>query len=308
MPPHAKSSNPIRRVSSGLAKVSTPPISSRNNKTSKGSKIICLKLSSKALRRFAPDPPETIPSPVSPTKQAPEVAPKVPALERESKTVQVKAEASSPPEAAAASEVSPSAAKDSLGKNTAKESTPKTGSKRGSGAGVEGPKPRARPGPKKKIKVYVPVALWCHNPPLLFLANGCCSDDTNGDNGGSAAKAATTSVPAHKLGPKANQGAINAGLRALDRTGKPCRKWEKNGFRLKTFTGVTWELPTWRAPPKSFGSGDSPGKGSLPTSNSQSKENNSSSQVGSDNSASTPVPATKMQPSSVRTTGIAIPT
>ncbi|KAL9629913.1 MAG: hypothetical protein Q9204_005006 [Flavoplaca sp. TL-2023a] len=286
MPPHAKSSNPIRRVSSGLAKVSTPPTSSRNNKTSKGSKIICLKLSSKALRRFAPDPPETISSPVSPTKQAPEVAPKLPALERESKTVQVKAEASSPPEAAAASEVPPSAAKDSLGKNTAKESTPKTGSKRGLGAGVEGPKPRARPGPKKKIKV----------------------DDTNGDNGGSAAKAATTSVPAHKLGPKANQGAINAGLRALDRTGKPCRKWEKNGFRLKTFTGVTWELPTWRAPPKSFGSGDSPGKGSLPTSNSQSKENNSSSQVGSDNSASTPVPATKMQPSSVRTTGIAIPT
>ncbi|KAL8864055.1 MAG: hypothetical protein Q9198_010127, partial [Flavoplaca austrocitrina] len=280
MPPHAKSSNPIRRVSSGLAKVSTPPTSSRNNKTSNPSIMICLKLSTNALRRFAPDPPETIPSPGSPTKHAPEVAPQVPALERESKTVQHPAEASSPPEAAAASEVPQSAAKDPLGKNTAKESTPKTGSKRGLGAGVEGPKPRARPGPKKKIKI----------------------DDTNGDNAGSAAKAATTSVPAHKLGPKANQGAINAGLRALDRTGKPCRKWEKNGFRLKTFTGVTWELPTWRAPPKSFGSGDSPGKGSLPTSNSQSKENNSSSQVGSDNSASTPVPATKMQPSSVRTT------
>lgn len=142
----------------------------------------------------------------------------------------------------------------------------------------------------------------------LLLADVCCSDETNGDNGGPAAKGASTSIPAHKLGPKANQGAINAGLRALDRTGKPCRKWEKNGFRLKTFTGVTWELPTWRAPPKSVGSGESPGKGSVPTSNSQSKENNSSSQVGSENSASTPVPPTKSHPTNARTTGIAVST
>lgn len=57
-------------------------------------------------------------------------------------------------------------------------------------------------------------------------------------------------APAQKLGPKANMGAINAGLRALDRTGKPCRKWEKKGFQLRSFTGVTWNLPTWRAPTK----------------------------------------------------------
>ncbi|KAJ4418365.1 hypothetical protein N0V82_005646 [Gnomoniopsis sp. IMI 355080] len=55
---------------------------------------------------------------------------------------------------------------------------------------------------------------------------------------------------AHRLGPKANQGAINAGLRALDRSGKPCRKWNRGGFRLKTFTGVEWEIPRWTAPPK----------------------------------------------------------
>lgn len=54
----------------------------------------------------------------------------------------------------------------------------------------------------------------------------------------------------HRLGPKANQGAINAGLRALDRSGKPCRKWKRGGFRLKTFTGVEWEIPRWTAPPK----------------------------------------------------------
>ncbi|KAI9722137.1 MAG: hypothetical protein M1828_004819 [Chrysothrix sp. TS-e1954] len=53
----------------------------------------------------------------------------------------------------------------------------------------------------------------------------------------------------HKAGPKANQGAINAGLRALDRTGKSCRKWNKNGFQLKSFTGVQWSSPgAWKTP------------------------------------------------------------
>ena len=64
--------------------------------------------------------------------------------------------------------------------------------------------------------------------------------DPSGRNGGAY----------HKLGPKANQGAINAGLRALDRSGTPCRKWAKGGFRLKSFTGVMWEIPRWTAPPK----------------------------------------------------------
>jgi hypothetical protein len=50
----------------------------------------------------------------------------------------------------------------------------------------------------------------------------------------------------HKLGPKANQGAINAGLRALDRSGKPCRKWNKKPFQLKSFTGIVWDVPSWR--------------------------------------------------------------
>jgi hypothetical protein len=51
---------------------------------------------------------------------------------------------------------------------------------------------------------------------------------------------------AHRLGPKANQGAINAGLRALDRSGKPCRKWTKKAFTVKSFTGVVWEVPSWK--------------------------------------------------------------
>ncbi|KAL8731844.1 MAG: hypothetical protein Q9166_003128 [cf. Caloplaca sp. 2 TL-2023] len=283
MAPNNKSSNPVRRASSGLAKVSTPPTSTRNSKGSKASKIICLKLSSKALKRFALDLLEQVPSPLPPIEHTPDTVPTIPPQEQD---VKVKPEASSPPHVAAASDIPQIAAKETLGKSTTKDSTPKTGSKRGFGTGVDGPKPRARPGPKKKIKV----------------------DDTNGDNSGSAAKGASTSIPAHKLGPKANQGAINAGLRALDRTGKPCRKWEKSGFRLKTFTGVTWEIPTWRAPPKSLSSVDSPEKGSLPTSNSHSKENNSSSQVGSDNSAATPIPHIATQPPNSRTAGIAIAT
>lgn len=55
-------------------------------------------------------------------------------------------------------------------------------------------------------------------------------------------------ISTHKLGPKANTGAINAGLRALDRTGKPCRKWQRKGFQVKSFTGVSWSVGSWSAP------------------------------------------------------------
>jgi hypothetical protein len=54
--------------------------------------------------------------------------------------------------------------------------------------------------------------------------------------------------PAHKLGPKANTGAINAGLRALDRSGKPCRRWGKKPTQVKSFTGAMWAMGSWKAP------------------------------------------------------------
>ena len=60
--------------------------------------------------------------------------------------------------------------------------------------------------------------------------------------------AAATGNGVHKVGPRGNQGAINAGLRALDRTGKPCRKWTRKAFSVKSFTGVTWDLPSWKTP------------------------------------------------------------
>lgn len=86
-----------------------------------------------------------------------------------------------------------------------------------------------------------------------------------------------SSLAAHKLGPKANQGAINAGLRALDRSGKPCRKWNRGGFTLKTFTGVVWEIPRWTAPPKSQpeSSADGSTAAASDSSNKENKENNS---------------------------------
>ncbi|PNH65940.1 hypothetical protein VD0002_g3253 [Verticillium dahliae] len=104
----------------------------------------------------------------------------------------------------------------------------KKGTKRSAGAanglGPDGlPKVRGKPGPKKKAR----------------LEDGTIDPNSTGRGGAGA----------HKLGPKANQGAINAGLRALDRSGKPCRKWSKGGFTMKSFTGVVWEIPRWTAPP-----------------------------------------------------------
>ncbi|KAF2494088.1 hypothetical protein BU16DRAFT_64409 [Lophium mytilinum] len=106
---------------------------------------------------------------------------------------------------------------------------PKPGSKRGAAnLTPDGlPKPRGKPGPKKKPRLGDLI-----NDPLA--------------KGAFAAPA-----PIQKLGPKANGGPINAGLRALDRTGKPCRKWGKKTFAIKSFTGVTWTVPTWRAPKRS---------------------------------------------------------
>lgn len=71
-----------------------------------------------------------------------------------------------------------------------------------------------------------------------------------GSDDGTGEHATGRGGAAHKLGPKANQGAINAGLRALDRSGKPCRRWGKGAFRLRTFTGAMWEIPRWKAPQK----------------------------------------------------------
>ncbi|KAK8920929.1 hypothetical protein H634G_08726 [Metarhizium anisopliae BRIP 53293] len=129
----------------------------------------------------------------------------------------------------------------------------KKGAKR-SAATIDGvPKPRGKPGPKKKPRL----------------------------EDGTIDHAAVARMQAAKLGPKANQGAINAGLRALDRSGKPCRKWARGGFKLKSFTGVVWEIPRWTAPnTKKSGEDDNDESGAASASadNSSGKENKANGQ------------------------------
>lgn len=174
------------------------------------------------------------------------------------------------------------------------EGVKKKGVKRSAGPalGPDGlPKPRGKPGPKKKARL----------------------EDGSIDHSSTAPRAANATA-AHKLGPKANAGAINAGLRALDRSGKPCRKWQKGSFTLKSFTGVVWEIPRWTAPPKIRAEGTSGDSAS----GDSSKENKDNSQMASEksekstggadielgssasNNASSPAPST-LPPSSAPT-------
>ncbi|GJC79366.1 DUF1711 domain protein [Colletotrichum tofieldiae] len=134
----------------------------------------------------------------------------------------------------------------------------KKGTKRGAGAvnglGPDGqPKVRGKPGPKKKAR----------------LEDGTIDPNARAGAGG------------HKLGPKANQGAINAGLRALDRSGKPCRKWAKGGFTLKSFTGIVWEVPRWVAPPKTVPESSTEDSAAA-SADSSTKENKENDQIKSD--------------------------
>ncbi|RDW62744.1 hypothetical protein BP5796_11046 [Coleophoma crateriformis] len=147
------------------------------------------------------------------------------------------------------------------------EGVKKRGVKRSSGValGPDGmiiPKVRGKPGPKKKPR----------------LEDG--SIDPN-----AVAPRAAAGTGAHKLGPKANQGAINAGLRALDRSGKPCRKWQKGGFVLKSFTGVVWEIPRWTAPPRGNLKPDENGSATSDSSK-ENKDSKDSSRLESEKSTS----------------------
>ena len=86
---------------------------------------------------------------------------------------------------------------------------------------------------------------------LQSRANNYCRPDGTIDRSQDKTKAGPAvagpnPISTHKLGPKANTGAINAGLRALDRSGKPCRKWERKGVQIKSFTGANWAMPSWK--------------------------------------------------------------
>ena len=51
-----------------------------------------------------------------------------------------------------------------------------------------------------------------------------------------------------KPGPKANPGGINEKLRALDRSGKPTRRWKKVQYPVNTCAGYVFYTTTWVAP------------------------------------------------------------
>ncbi|PVH84594.1 DUF1711-domain-containing protein [Cadophora sp. DSE1049] len=226
-------------------------------KSSKASMMVTLKLSPKLLRRF-------VPAPVAEEKVAKiekEESPSKESSSTISNTLPVATSSNGdvPSESAANTPVAASTpVPSSMPPPT--EVVKKRGVKRsGPALGPDGlPKPRGKPGPKKKARL----------------------EDGSIDHSASAPRAANGTA-AHKLGPKANQGAINAGLRALDRSGKPCRKWQKGSFKLKSFTGVVWEIPRWTAPPRITVQANSE---SSTSGDSSSKENKDNSQMESEKS------------------------
>ncbi|KAK1908113.1 hypothetical protein P3342_013433 [Pyrenophora teres f. teres] len=159
----------------------------------------------------------------------------------------------------------------SLAPPSAKRKGPKPGSKRsaaqmeaGSNAGT--PKqPKAKPGPKRKKM-------------------GDIINDPN-SKGPFAAPAAI-----NKAGPKANLGAINERLRALDRSGAKCRRWEKKGFQVRSFTGVLWQVPTYQ-PGRGSAFADDVKSDSTGTSDSKLKDESSAiSDKSGINGDTTPIP------------------
>jgi hypothetical protein len=219
-----------------------------------------LKLSPKTLSQFPHEAP-ALPSPASKPASTPEASP---APQMADSTVDTPADTPAMNGASTPSSLAPPGSK-------RKGPTPKAGTKRGASAidGASTPKARGKPGPKKRK----------------------LGDMVNDPNSKTPLAGGTT--PLSKLGPKANQGAINAGLRALDRTGKfKVRKWEKKGFKLRSFTGVVWDVPSWKAPNR--GSAFSEDVKSDSTGSSDTKVKDESSAVseksGLNGDASTPLP------------------
>ncbi|KAI9810241.1 MAG: hypothetical protein M1827_006375 [Pycnora praestabilis] len=256
-------------MTSSALSTSTPFSSGKSSgKASKPTKVITLQLSPKFLARF-------------PSEQTPSKGPRSKSSSSSASTPALPLPTASPSDNPSESNSTP-APTGTPGANSLQPPAdgpkrkgvpgPKPGTKRGAGAlATEGlPKARAKPGPKKRVKL---------------------EDGTATNSDGTAPTKSSLGAPApataHKLGPKANQGAINAGLRALDRSGKPCRKWERKGFQIKSFTGVAWHVPSWRSPKvKKIDIGDDLKDKSLLAGSSDSKADNGSSAVESEKSNS----------------------
>lgn len=146
-PSSSKATPSQRRGPSSLSKVSTPPAPARSSKGSKSSMMIRLKIPKSLLSRYphdSPSPPEVQSKAVSPSiKPESENTPSADAA------VPITVAPTPKPEA---SDSSSTAKTDSK----AASSTTKIGVKRELGEGIEGDsKIKGRPGPKKKVKLYV---------------------------------------------------------------------------------------------------------------------------------------------------------
>ncbi|RLM01643.1 hypothetical protein CFD26_107884 [Aspergillus turcosus] len=246
---------------------------SRSNRSAAPKAIVVLRLSPELLSRFAsPDVKEKATKKNSTSASPPvkEKEPSSPASSSEDPPI--------PPSSADnASDAASTPAAGTSAADTPRRNglpAPKSGTKRSAGQATESfSRPRGKPGPKKKPRL----------------------DDGTGDS---------VKVPSSRLGPKANMGAINAGLRALDRSGAPCRKWERKTLQLKSFTGVQWQLPSWRAPrPQKTEANGEMKEAALDTGDSDSKANQSASGAPSEKSNSgdmelTPVPPNMTEASS----------
>lgn len=246
----------------------------RSSRTGSTKTVIVLKLSPELLSRFPSDSLKSTPTKATDSNMNTTNA-SSPVKEKEGSPASSMADVPVPPsDNASDANSTPAGAASTDTPRRKGLPAPKPGAKRGANQIDSAPKPRGKPGPKKKQK----------------LDDGTVEQP----------KVAT----GHRLGPKANAGAINAGLRALDRTGAPCRKWERKPLQLKSFTGIHWQLPSWRTPkpPKVEENGDSKAA-VLDTAETDSKVNNSASNVPSEKSNSgdgglTPVPPPMVEISS----------
>ncbi|KAL2824771.1 INO80 complex, subunit Ies4 [Aspergillus cavernicola] len=265
------------------AATSNSTTNGRSNRSGTSKLVVVLKLSSNFLKKFAPVPD------VKDKKKKSNTATTSKSSDTSVESPTKKEEDPSSPGSSAAEPVLPASSADnasdaastpaavtSAADNRRKSLPgPKTGTKRPLNQTPDSSsKPRGKPGPKKRPRL----------------------EDGAAEN----ARLSTS----HRLGPKANTGAINAGLRALDRSGTPCRKWERKPLQLKSFTGAQWALPSWRAPrSRSQEENGETKKGFLATGDSDSRANQSASAVPSEKSNSgdgdlTPAPPSMVEASS----------
>jgi hypothetical protein len=222
----------------------SPSASTRTDKSKKQTKVIVLKLSPKLLRRFT-SPKASIKS--EEQSSASQTSSPRPTIEEPStlKVPEVNDAVSETASTPAPGATDPTETTNGNGVFKPNDNA-LAGMKRGLGQMSETngtPKPRGKPGPKKKPRLYVKGIAYLFE--MMLIKNR--EDGTIDHSNSKPANPAPTGVN-HKLGPKANTGAINNNLRNLDRSGKPCRKWAKKTFAVKSFTGVIWELPSWKAP------------------------------------------------------------